>query len=447
MLKKLRFKVVAVIMIIATVLLGAIFGCVMHMTRENLERESIRTMRSLVHVPPLPNQMPGQKPSQKPDQMPEKPSEENEERAEPDWRMDKRNRMERREAPEQLVVPYIHVMLLTDGSIAEVSGNYYDLEDEALIQQLTDAAFADGKTDGRLSALGFRYLRTGGGWGESFVFTDLTGEQTMLNGLIRNCLLIGLVSWAALLFISLLLAKWMTRPVETAWNMQKQFVADASHELKTPLTVIMTNAEMLADGSYSGDEQSRFTENILSMSRRMRGLVESMLALARMDSGTAQRTHENLSYSKLIADGLLPFEPLFYENGMEIISEIENGITVCGDRARLMQITEILLDNALKYSDPAGPVTVVLKQQGTRCTLSVSGNGAPLSKEDCKNIFKRFYRADRARNDGRSYGLGLSIANSIVQEHGGRIWAESSGDCNTMYVSLPAKQNVLPAAK
>ncbi|MBP0967031.1 MAG: HAMP domain-containing histidine kinase [Oscillospiraceae bacterium] len=446
MLKKLRIKLVAVIMIVATVLLGTIFGCVMHLTRENLERESIRTMRSLVHVPPVPNQMPGQKPDQKPDQMPEKPKDDTADRRETE-RKERKDRQDRREVPEQFVVPYIHVTLDSDDGIAEISGNYYDLADEALIRQLTDAALADGRTDGRLSALGFRYLRADNGWGKSLVFTDLTSEQIMLSGLIRNCLLIGLVSWVTLLLISLLLAKWMTRPVETAWNMQKQFVADASHELKTPLTVIMTNAEMLTDGSYSCDEQSRFTENILSMSRRMRGLVESLLELARMDSGTAQRTHETLPYSKLIEDGMLPFEPLFYENGMGIVSEIEHGITVCGDRSRLMQVTEILLDNALKYSEPAGTVTVRLKQQGARCILSVSGNGAPLSKEDCKNIFKRFYRVDPARNDGRSYGLGLSIADSIVQEHGGRIWAESTGGCNTMFVSLPAKQNVLPAAR
>jgi len=96
----------------------------------------------------------------------------------------------------------------------------------------------------------------------------------------------------------------------------------------------------------------------------------------------------------------------------------------------------ILLDNALKYSDPSDKVTVKLKRHSSECILSVSGHGTPLSREECENIFKRFYRADQSRNDGQSYGLGLSIAESIIKEHNGKIWAESENGCNTFFVSL-----------
>ena len=237
--------------------------------------------------------------------------------------------------------------------------------------------------------------------------------------------------------ISLLLAKWVTKPVEKTWNEQKQFIADASHELKMPLTVIMTNAEMLNDKSYQGSNRKDLAKNILSTSKRMRGLVESLLELARLDNNKAQISLADIDLSKLINDSILPFEPLFFESGMQLESDIDNGITALGDKNKLRQVINILLDNALKYSDPAGKVTVKLKRKSSEALLSVSGSGDSLSKEECENIFKRFYRADQSRNDGQSYGLGLSIADSIIKEHGGKIWAQSEGGVNTFFVSLP----------
>jgi len=128
---------------------------------------------------------------------------------------------------------------------------------------------------------------------------------------------------------------------------------------------------------------------------------------------------------------------LFYENDMELSADIDEGIKVEGDKEKLRQVVNILLDNALKYSDPADKVTIKLKNQSANCLMSVTGFGAPLSKEECQDIFKRFYRVDKSRNDRQSYGLGLSIADSIVSEHNGKIWAESVNGYNTFYVSLP----------
>ena len=250
----------------------------------------------------------------------------------------------------------------------------------------------------------------------------------MIRGLIRNSVIIGLIGYAVFFLISLLLAKWVTKPVEKTWNEQKQFIADASHELKTPLTVIMTNAEMMSDKSYSESDRDGFTKNILSTSKRMRGLVESLLELARLDNNRAQIRLAEVDLSKLINDSILPFEPLFYENDMELEADIDKDIIVQGDKDKLRQVMNILLDNALKYSDSADKVILKLKCDGSECILSVSGHGTPLTKEECENIFKRFYRVDQARNDGQSYGLGLSIADSIIKEHNGKIWAESETD-------------------
>ncbi len=389
-------------MSIVTVLFIVIFGLVLHLTKQNMERESIQMMRGMAFRPMM------SAPMHKPDKM-----------------------------PDNIRLPFFTVSISEDGSLSAFGGDYYDLTDEELLQKLVDAAESSPKETGILSEYDLRFMKNDAGPTKTIVFADVSSEKAMIKGLIRNAVIIGLIGYAVFFIISLLLAKWVTKPVEKTWNEQKQFIADASHELKTPLTVIMTNAEMMSDKTYSESDRDGFTKNILSTSKRMRGLVESLLELARLDNNKAQIKLVTVDLSKLINDSILPFEPLFFENNMELSVDIDDGINVEGDKDKLRQVVNILLDNALKYSDPAGKVSVNLKRHNSECILSVSGMGASLSKEDCENIFKRFYRADKSRNDGQSYGLGLSIADSIIKEHNGKIWAESENGCNNFYVSLP----------
>ena len=197
--------------------------------------------------------------------------------------------------------------------------------------------------------------------------------------------------------------------MEWAWQQQRQFVSDASHELKTPLTVIMTNAELLQSEENDRDSQVRFSANILTMSRQMRALVEQMLELARADSGQGKADLRPVDLSTLAADALLPFDPVFFEQGLMLSSQLAEGINVNGDVGRLKEVLDILLDNARKYTEPPGTVNVRLARWGHhRC------------------------------RDG-SFGLGLSIAQRITEEHHGRIWVESSGGYNRFTVELPAR--------
>ncbi len=406
MLKKLRIKFIIVIMSVVTVLFAVIFGGILHFTKQNMEHESVQMMRAMAFKPmnmPAPIEMPD----------------------------DNKSKMR---------LPFFTLMIDNNGEINAFGGGYYDLTDKELLQELADAVDEQDKQIGTIAKYDLRYLVTDQLNGRSIVFADISSERTMLNGLIRNCIIVGLIGYALFFIISLLLAKWVTKPVEKTLNEQKQFIADASHELKTPLTVIMTNAEMLEDKGYSENDRGVFTKNILSMSKRMRGLVESLLELARMDNRTSAADMKILDLSKLISDGILPFEPLFFEKSLELETDIESGITVEGDKNKLRQVLSILLDNALKYYTPAHVINISLMRKGMNAVLSVSGKGDPLSKADCKNIFKRFYRVDQARTDGESYGLGLSIAESIVNEHGGRIWAESENGFNIFYVSLNIKK-------
>ena len=201
--------------------------------------------------------------------------------------------------------------------------------------------------------------------------------------------------------------------------------------------MIMTNAELLQSPGCEEEKRKQFSEGILTMSRQMRGLIEQMLDLARADSGQTEEAFATVDISRLIADGILPFEPVYFEHGLSLFSEIEEEIRVWGSEERLRQLLEILLDNACKYSAENGRVWVKLKRQGkSRCVLAVENEGAPISPEELRQLFKRFYRADSARSASGSYGLGLSIAERIVQLHKGKIKAESRGGINSFSVEL-----------
>ena len=399
MLSKLRLKFVVINMAIVTTMLCIIFGLVYQFTRSSLEAESVSMMQS-IGTSPFHLGIPG-------------------------------------EDPGKLRLPYFVLEVSGQGELA-AAGGYYDLSDEEFLQELVTLSLASGQHVGVLEDYSLRFCRINTPSAQRIVFADMSSELSTLDNLLRTCVLIGVVSLGVFLVISLLLARWAVRPVDRAWKQQRQFVADASHELKTPLTVIMTNAELLQSPDYEPEAKAQFSQSILTMSRQMRGLVERLLELARVDSGRPNMTFARCDLTQLVSQAALPFEALFFEKGLALTCQVEEGICVQGSPAHLTQVVEILLDNAQKYSSPGGEVTVRLsRQHWGHCLLTVSNPGPALSPQQLQDIFKRFYRADQARSRDGSFGLGLSIAQAIVTEHKGRIWAESSGGVNTFFVQLP----------
>lgn len=399
MLKQLRIKFVCINMVIVTAMLCVIFGLVIHFTASALETESLQMMQTVVDSPfqlGIPS-----------------------------------------DRTEQIRLPYFYVIISHRGELIASSGGYYDLSDEEQILTIAQSAFTSGEQTGVLAEYNLRYLKSASPFGQQIIFADISSEQATLDSLIRTCVFIGVLSFLLFLLISLILARWAVKPVDKAWQQQKQFVADASHELKTPLTVIMTNAELLQDPEYPDEEKARFSDSILTMSHQMRHLVESLLELARVDNGAVQTAFAELDFSSLIADGVLPFEPLYFEKGLMLSTQIQESIHLKGSAQHLGQVLEILLDNAMKYSFHQGYIRVNVKHQGNHAVLTVSNPGPAIEGADLKNIFKRFYRVDKARSRDGSYGLGLSIAETIVSEHRGKIWAESKDGINTFVVQLP----------
>ncbi|MCC8182654.1 MAG: HAMP domain-containing histidine kinase [Clostridiales bacterium] len=335
-------------------------------------------------------------------------------------------------------LPYFTVTVIPNGSAAIItSSQFYSLDDSESLLGAINAALEQEDSMGLLEDYGLRYLREATQYGWRLAFVDISYEQSMLGQAAVNTLLVGLAALTVLFVISVFLARWAVRPVERSWAQQRQFVADASHELKTPLTVILSNTDLLEEEELS-DQARHWTENIHTGGAQMRELVEQLLLLARSDSDQGQPVNvQPVDLSDLAETAALMFEPVAFEAGKLLAQEIQGEIIVEGDPSRLKRLLDILLDNAVKYAAPGGQIRLSLRSEGRRALLTVSDQGTPLEKEELERIFQRFYRADEARST-QGFGLGLSIAQSIAQEHHGRLWAESDPEgWNHFYCSLP----------
>jgi signal transduction histidine kinase len=335
-------------------------------------------------------------------------------------------------------VQTISVVIDENGSIVFTDNRIFNIGDEE-IPTITALALAGGLTEGQLHEYRLRYLVETTADGHTILaFADVSMEKEVFANLLRSAALIGGTTLLLFFGIAIILSRWVVRPVEQAWNSQRQFVADASHELKTPLTVVLSNVEMLTEDKSIVDGKTRSRlENILEEAKRMRTLVNDLLTLARSDIAGKAKGHEKLDLSVLVSNTLLMFEPVYFEAGMRLEEQIENGLLVRGDKDRLCQLTEILLDNAAKYTLPGGCVKVRLSAAGKgELQLAVINESENIPKAELSHIFQRFYRLDKARSGG-GYGLGLAIADSIVREHGGRIRAESEGNITTFCVAIP----------
>lgn len=399
MIRKLQVKFVIINMAIVTVMLCIIFGLVYNTTKTNLETQSISMMKTIAADP---------------------------------FRLGRPN-----EQSPDLRLPYFTLQLGIKGELISTGGGYYDLSDRDFLKDLIDESVGSRRETGIVEQHGLRFCRVSTPRGTVLVFSDMSSETNTLDHLVRNCLIIGILSFLGFLVVSIFLSRWAVKPVAAAWQQQKQFVADASHELKTPLTVIMTNAELLQTDEYEEQERKNFSQSILTMSQQMKTLVEKLLELARSDAEQTKQQMKPVDLSKLILDTAISFEGVFIERGLTVESEVESGITVNGSEPMLQQIADILLDNAQKYSSPGGETTVRLYSSGYgKCRLTVSNPGKEIPPEDLKRIFQRFYRMDKARSRDGSFGLGLSIAESIVAQHKGSIWAESKDGMNIFIVEL-----------
>lgn len=422
MIKRLRKKFILTNMLLVALVLITVFGVLVGYNYQRLVRQSEEAMRTALKwsddaPPPV-------------FQFGASHEEEMEEQGE-----------ERRFT----MVPVFVVLLDEDGGPAQVTGgNNVEVSDQVVAQAVAAAT----EESGAISGLNPRYLQDtdrGGVENSRSAFADMGWETDSLWPLIRSSLLVGALALGGFFVISLMLSGLALKPAEEAWEQQRRFVADASHERKTPLTVILTNTGILL--AHSGDtiaQQQKWVEYIRDEAQRMRALVEDLLFLAKSDAGKeTSPVTAPVDVSELTWSALLPFEPVAFEQGVEMESEIADQLTVQGNADQLRRLVAILLDNAVKYAGNGGRVKLVLSrpERGGVC-LTVHNTGPAIPPEHLPHLFERFYRADdsRARTSG-GYGLGLAIAKRIVDGHGGSITVSSREDASTDFtVRLPHSQ-------
>lgn len=221
--------------------------------------------------------------------------------------------------------------------------------------------------------------------------------------------------------ISKKLTSWIIKPVEESFEKQKQFIADASHELKTPLSVIMASSDALE----SDMSEKKWLDNIKSESERMNKLITSLLDLAKSEEYDDTLTLENINLSKLVETSVLSFEGVMFEKGLTLDYDIEKDVYIESDSDKVKQLVAILVDNAIHHADKHTPVFISLHKQG-KVVLTVQNCGQPIPSGEEEKIFERFYRLDKSRNrNDNRYGLGLAIAKNIVLSLKGEISAKS----------------------
>ncbi len=312
---------------------------------------------------------------------------------------------------------------------------------EEVLSQAISTALADPDGSGTIADLHLRYLVKSGTYASRIAFADMSGERDSMNNLIFTSLSVGIAALLVFFLLAYFLSGLALKPAKAAWQQQQQFVADASHELKTPLTVILANTDILL--AHPGDtiqNQKKWIENTKTEGERMKKLADNLLFLAKSDAAgqtdAPPPALKPVNLSDTSWKVLLPFESVAFEQGVELNSDIKPDITVSGNGEQLNRLIVILIDNACKYSGKNGKVTLSLAKEQGRAKLSVHNTGNPIDKADLPHIFDRFYRGDKSRaQESGGHGLGLSIAKSIVDAHGGKLTVISNKEQGTTFTA------------
>jgi|ADurb_H2B_03_Slu_FD_contig_21_3348801_length_1751_multi_14_in_0_out_0_1 signal transduction histidine kinase len=301
----------------------------------------------------------------------------------------------------------------------------------SMSEQLTSLVETVQKGDGKTGAVdGYRYLVMEKSYGRIITFLDQRISNEITNRLLLTSCIIGGISLLAFFFISLFLVELMIKPVGEAFEKQKRFISDASHELKTPLSVISVNADVLENEIG----ENKYLGYIQSESLRMNALVNNLLTLAKLDATKNKGIRAEFDLSKAVLSSALTFESTAFEAGQQYQLDIEEGIRYTGEAEKIRQVVGILIDNAIKHADDHGRVDVSLRRQSGRIRLEVFNTGQAIPEKEQDKIFERFYRSDESRSKQTGgYGLGLAIAKAVVAEHQGKIWTES-GDNGVKFI-------------
>lgn len=338
-----------------------------------------------------------------------------------------------KERPEFRLSTFYSVAFSDDGEVLSIDNGNNGMQSEDDLVSFAESMIKKGRKSGTEGSLSYLVTKKDGFTLVAAIDGTIGTENQRT--LLRLTLMIGLTAVLVLLVISVFLARRIVRPLEKNDRTQRQFISNASHELKTPVAVIAANSELIRREGGG----SEWLDNIEYENNKMKELITQLLALSKAENGEVLK--ETLDYSTLVSGEVLPFESLAFENGVSISSSIESGIIIKGNSSQLRQLISILLDNALSHGS-GKLIELTLRREKHLAVLTVSNEAESMTEEQMNHIFDRFFRADESRNDsGSHYGLGLSIARAITENHCGNINVNYKNGKAVFTVSLPtAKQ-------
>lgn len=331
-------------------------------------------------------------------------------------------------------LPSVCITLDYSGSVIESKINYLELSDED-IDKLANTIVTSKQKRGSVSSFGLEYLSITEDNYTYIVAADNSFESGNIRNLFILCIISFMISFFVFFAISVLLSTWILKPVEKSWQQQNRFVSDASHELRTPITVILANLNILS--SKKDDlikTQYQWIDNTKEEANRMKQLVDELLFLARSDDSQNKLVFSKIDLSELLLSRILSFEALAFEKGIRLDYDISDDLNIIGHEGNVKQLISILLDNAMKYCGDKGSVYLKAFSLKDRTYVLVKNSGDLIDAEDLKHIFERFYRTDksRSRTEG-GYGLGLAIAKTIVDNMHGKISVLSDKENGTVF--------------
>lgn len=315
---------------------------------------------------------------------------------------------------------YFTVTLNSEGTAVSVNtGNIAAIKTSDAITLGTDI-YASGRTSGTTSD--YRYQRLSIDGQTMIIFLDCHKSLTNFRTFLWSSILVSLVGLVSVFILVIVFSKMVFKPVAESDRKQKQFITDAGHEIKTPLTIIDANTEVL---EMTGGE-NEWTRSIRNQVRRLTELTAGLIALARLDEGCNRLQKMDFSLSDAVAETAQGFQALALTQDKTFTVNVPQGLTYCGHESSIRQLTAILLDNALKYSPEGSTIRINLEHQGRGFKLTVYNTAPSVDTAGLEQLFERFYRADGSRNSqSGGYGIGLSIARAIVIAHKGKITASS----------------------
>lgn len=325
---------------------------------------------------------------------------------------------------------FFTVVLDDSGTAIEINTDKITAVDETQAKSYAEKLFKKNATTGFYG--NYRYGTAIEENGVMYIFVDCTEELSNFNSFLLVSILVGVSAFAAVFILVFLLSGKVTKPIAESYAKQKQFITDASHEIKTPLTVIGANTEVL---EMQGVE-NEWTQSIKEQVKRLTSLTEKLVFLARMDEENQTLKATDFSLSDAVEETVKPFLAVAVSKGLTIECDVQKDITYCGDESLLRQLISLLVDNALKYSDENRKIAVCLKTAGNRVNLTVSNPAKDLDG-DLSVLFERFYRTDKSRNsETGGHGVGLSVAYAIVAAHKGKISARAENGIAVFSVTL-----------